>query len=85
MDLKPHSVVPGMAGVVLSLAISRGSSDSEHRPTPNHSPGIHTSRAPAAAAAPAPAPVWSVGTIDFSGYLDGYFSYNNNRPAEHDQ
>ncbi len=32
------------------------------------------------AAAPA-APTWSVGAIDFSGYLDGYFSYNSNRPA----
>jgi hypothetical protein len=37
--------------------------------------------APAAAPAPAPAPVWSVGSVDISGYIDGYFSYNNNRPS----
>ena len=24
--------------------------------------------------------MWSVGTIDFSGYVDGYYSYNANRP-----
>ncbi|HEV2275609.1 MAG TPA: porin, partial [Acidobacteriaceae bacterium] len=24
---------------------------------------------------------WSVGPIDFSGYLDGYYSYNANRPS----
>ncbi|HVT96145.1 MAG TPA: outer membrane beta-barrel protein, partial [Acidobacteriaceae bacterium] len=32
---------------------------------------------PAAAAAP----VWSVGGLDFSGYLEGYYSYNANRPS----
>ncbi len=36
---------------------------------------------PAAAPASAPAPVWSVGSVDLSGYIDGYFSYNANRPA----
>jgi hypothetical protein len=33
---------------------------------------------PAPAAAP---PVWSVGSLDFSGYVDGYYSYNANRPS----
>jgi hypothetical protein len=37
--------------------------------------------APAAAPAPAPAPVWSVGSVDLSGYIDGYISYNANRPG----
>jgi hypothetical protein len=44
--------------------------------------------APAAPAAtadvPAPAtaaPIWSVGSIDFSGLIDGYYSYNANRPS----
>jgi hypothetical protein len=35
----------------------------------------------ATAAAPAPAPVWSVGGIDFSGFVDVYYSYNENRPG----
>ena len=41
------------------------------------------STAPPASAAPAPAspPVWSLGSLDFSGYLDGYYSYNANRPS----
>jgi putative OmpL-like beta-barrel porin-2 len=31
---------------------------------------------------PAPAPsVWSVGPIDFSGLIDGYYSFNANHPA----
>lgn len=29
----------------------------------------------------APAPVWSVGPVDFSGLLDGYYSLNFNHPA----
>jgi len=33
-----------------------------------------------AAAAPTP-PVWSVGGIDFSGLVDGYYSFNANHPA----
>ena len=36
--------------------------------------------APAAAAAPAPPP-WSVGGIDFSGLVDGYYDFNFNHPA----
>ena len=36
--------------------------------------------APAPAAAPAP-PVWSVGPIDFSGLVDGYYDMNFNHPA----
>ncbi len=36
--------------------------------------------APAPAAAPAP-PTWSVGPIDFSGLVDGYYSFNTNHPA----
>jgi len=39
--------------------------------------------APAAPAPPAPAPAaptWSVGPIDFSGFIDGYYSYNFNTP-----
>jgi len=39
-------------------------------------------QAPAAAAAPAPAPPpWSVGGIDFSGLVDGYYTFNFNHPA----
>ncbi len=34
-----------------------------------------------AAAAPAPAPTWSIGPIDFSGTIDGYYSWNSEHPA----
>jgi hypothetical protein len=40
--------------------------------------------APAAtpAATPAPAPTWSIGPIDFSGAIDGYYSWNTEHPAD---
>ncbi len=33
-------------------------------------------------ATPPAAPTWSVGPIDFSGTVDGYYSFNTNRPAD---
>jgi hypothetical protein len=50
----------------------------ESTPAPAPAPAQTT---PPPAAAPAAAPVWSVGGLDFSGYLDGYYSYNANRPS----
>lgn len=38
--------------------------------------------APEPAPAPAPAPTWSVGPMDLSGLIDGYYSYNANRPSD---
>jgi len=76
MDLKPHSVVLGMAGALMSFAIVAGAQTTSTPPPPPTAPDS----TPAAAAA-APAPVWSAGTIDFSGYVDGYFTYNHDRPA----
>ncbi len=72
MDLTPKSVLQGMAGAVLTLAVTAAGAQAPATPP----------AAPAPAAAPAAAPTWSVGSVDFSGYLDGYFSWNKNRPAD---
>jgi Putative beta-barrel porin-2, OmpL-like. bbp2 len=80
MDLKPKSVLQGMAGAVMFLAIVAGAQTAPAPPTTT-APDSTTPATPAAAPAAAPAaPVWSVGAMDLSGYVDGYFSYNNNRP-----
>ncbi len=44
-------------------------------------PDAQAPAAPAAAAAPA-APTWSIGGIDFSGTIDGYYNWNNNHPFD---
>jgi len=71
MDLTPKSVLQGMTGAVLSLAVAAGAQAPATPPA-----------APAPAAAPAAAPTWSVGPVDFSGFVDGYYSYNANRPGQ---
>ncbi len=79
MDLTPKSVLHGMAGAVLSLAIAAGAQTTS-TPPPTTTPD---STAPATpAAAPAASPTWSVGPVDFSGFVDGYYSYNANRPGQ---
>ena len=77
MTIKPHSVLQGMAGAVLSLAIVAGA-QTPGAPAPASTTAPDAPATPAAAPA---APVWSVGTVDFSGYVDGYYSYNANRPS----
>jgi len=77
MHLKPQSVLHGVAGVVVLLAFVAGA-QTPSTPAPT-TPDTTTPAAPAAAPA---APTWSAGSIDFSGYVDGYFSYNANRPGQ---
>jgi Putative beta-barrel porin-2, OmpL-like. bbp2 len=45
-------------------------------------PSAQGGQAPAAAPAPSTPPTWSAGPIDFSGAVDGYYSYNFQRPAD---
>jgi Putative beta-barrel porin-2, OmpL-like. bbp2 len=77
MNLRPQSVLQSVAGGFLCLAIVASAQTTTTETTPN--PSNSTTTAPPAA--PAAAPVWSVGSIDFSGFVDGYYSYNFNRPA----
>ena len=49
-------------------------------PTPATLPTKPAEAAPAEAAAPASTSVWTVGGIDFSGLVDGYYSFNANHP-----
>jgi hypothetical protein len=58
--------------------MTAGAQTSTTETTPN--PTNSTTTAPPAP--PAAAPTWSVGSIDFSGYVDGYYSYNANKPGQ---
>ncbi|HZC44161.1 MAG TPA: porin [Acidobacteriaceae bacterium] len=62
------SVLNGMIGIFVCCIISAAAR-------------AQTIPAPAPAPAPAAAPTWSVGGLDFSGFIDGYYSYNANRPS----
>jgi hypothetical protein len=80
MKFKPHSVLQGMAGTMMCLAFVAGA-QTPAAPAPASTTAADTTAAATPAATPAPAPVWSLGPVDFSGYIDGYFSYNANRPS----
>jgi len=65
--LKSISVLNGLLGVLLCCTVATSGQSQSAVSTP---------------APPAPAPsVWSVGSLDFSGLIDGYYSYNANRPS----
>ncbi|HZL26486.1 MAG TPA: porin [Acidobacteriaceae bacterium] len=67
------SLVIGCSALTLSTQFARAQ---DAPPPPPPPPAAATPAAPA----PAP-PTWSVGPIDFSGLVDGYYSFNANHPA----
>lgn len=69
--MKANHVLPGITSALLCFAFSAGAQTAAPSSAPPASP------TPPAAAAP----TWSIGSLDFSGYLDGYYSYNANRPS----
>lgn len=75
MHVRPHRMLRILAATGVFLALGAGA----QTPTPESTPNPSTSSTTAPAAAPAP--VWSAGSIDFSGFVDGYYSFNFNRPG----
>jgi hypothetical protein len=65
--LTSERVMRGTIGILFGCALSAGAQ-------------TQTAAAPAPPPPPA-APAWSVGALDFSGFIDGYYSYNVNRPS----
>lgn len=63
----------------MSFAIAAGAQTTS---APDATPNPSTSTTTAPSTAPAATPVWSLGSIDFSGYVDAYYSYNANRPGQ---
>ncbi len=88
MYLNLNRILQTMAGAVISMASITGA-QTPAPPAPPATPAPATApaapaaapadQAPAAPAAPA-APTWSVGPMDISGFIDGYYSFNVNRP-----
>ena len=74
MNMNTNRILQSMAGAAMAIALMAGA-QTPAAPAP----------APAPAAIPAPAasaaPTWSVGPMDISGFIDGYYSYNFNTPT----
>ncbi|MGA7156193.1 MAG: porin [Acidobacteriaceae bacterium] len=77
------AVTKGSLGFLLCCTVAGIAQPKEAAGTPPAPPQAASSATtPAAAPAAAPAtPVWSVGPLDVSGLVDGYYSYNANRPS----
>jgi hypothetical protein len=69
-----------MAGAAMATALLAGAQD----PAPAATPAAAQAPATPAPATPPPAPTWSVGPMDISGFIDGYYSFNFNRPNTSD-
>ncbi|MGD0801770.1 MAG: porin [Terracidiphilus sp.] len=76
--MNPNRILQTMAGAAVAIAMATGA-QTPAAPAPVTTPA--TAAAPAAPTAPA-TPTWSVGPMDISGFIDGYYSYNTNRPSD---
>jgi hypothetical protein len=85
MNLHPNRILQTVAGTAMAFALIAGAqTPAPPAPAPAATPAVapaaaadQTPAAPAAAAAP----TWSVGPMDISGFIDGYYSANFNRPT----
>src|ERR1700691_2597324 len=76
-------LVQSIAGAAMAIALTEGAQTTDTPPASSFTaaPGAAPcAQAPAAPATPPPAPTWSVGPMDLSGFIDGYYSFNFNRP-----
>jgi hypothetical protein len=81
MKLSSKCGLSSLLGVVLALPVLAQTSSSSASDTPSSPAGQPASAAPPTQEPATPAaPTWSVGPIDFSGLVDGYYSYNSNHP-----
>ncbi len=71
-----YHVLQSITGAALAMAMA-AAAHGQATPAPA-APPAPADQAPAAAPA---APTWSVGPMDISGMIDGYYSYNANRPS----
>jgi hypothetical protein len=69
-----------MAGAAMAIAWVAGA-QAPAPAAPAAAPADQAPATPAAAPAAPAAPTWSVGPMDISGFIDGYYSYNQNRPS----
>ena len=77
-------VLQSIAGTYMAMALIAGAQTAAP-PAPAATPAPASAAPadqPAAAPAAPAAPTWSVGPMDISGFIDGYYSVNFNRPTD---
>ncbi|KAA6457918.1 porin [Acidobacteria bacterium AB60] len=66
--------------VVAAVCAATAAAAQTQTPAPAPAPSPAPAAAPADAAAPTPKP-WRVGPFDVTGFVDGYYSFNDNHPT----
>ncbi|MEI9969695.1 MAG: outer membrane beta-barrel protein [Terracidiphilus sp.] len=82
MYLNTKVISSSLAAAAMTIALTAGA-QAPAPPADSSAAPAAPAQAPAPAAAPA-APTWSVGPLDVSGMIDGYYSFNFNRPNTSD-
>jgi hypothetical protein len=73
MYMNPYRLLQSMTVAAMSITLVAGAqTPASPAPAPTPAPA---NQAPAAS-------TWSVGPMDISGFIDGYYSYNANRPSD---
>ena len=83
--MKIHLHLKGLMLTLTGAAMAATAVAQTAAPAADQAPAAAPAQAPAQAPAPAAAPAaptWSVGPMDISGLIDGYYSYNANRPSD---
>jgi Putative beta-barrel porin-2, OmpL-like. bbp2 len=81
---KPSPAPAQPATTLADASLSAPATSALSRSTPSPEAQAAQGQNTSAAAAPPPAkdpPTWSIGPIDFSGAIDGYYNWNFNHPA----
>ncbi len=81
MKLKLRALLHVVGAATFSVTMAAQAQNSAPATTSSSGQTIPATPPAPAPAAPTPAPVWSIGGLDFSGYIDVYYSYNANRPS----
>jgi hypothetical protein len=81
MYVNQNRILQFLTGAAMTIAVAASAQAPATSTPASDSAPAAPAQAPAPAAAPAAAPTWSVGPMDISGLIDGYYSFNYNRPS----
>jgi Putative beta-barrel porin-2, OmpL-like. bbp2 len=81
MYLKVNRILQTVAGTTIAMALMASAQTPAPAPDSTAPAAAPAAQAPATPPAPPAAPTWSVGPMDLSGFIDGYYSINTNRPS----
>jgi len=85
MYMNPNRILQTMVGAAMAIALVAGAQTAT-TPAPDPAPAAAPAATPAQADQPAAAPAlgfpWKIGPMAVTGFIDGYYTYNDNHPSD---